>query len=213
LNGGRSDAGFYYQNQYGQWMLEGSESGDQTSWRFGERSGLIWMHHRLLQTRWVQDSFAVINIPDQPNVDVYVNNQLIGHTNSSGVVITPWLVPYDRNTITLDDRSLSMDTIFDSNDKVVVPMWRSGLFVQFKPEQSTGATLVLQLPDGSLVPAGAIAKNANDEAEVAFHGEVFLPSLAAPAHVHVEWPGHACEAVVNQLPQGILPKVGPIVCK
>jgi outer membrane usher protein len=213
LNGGRTDAGFYYQNQYGQWTLEGSTSGDENSWRFGERSGLVWMHSHLLQTRWLQDSLAVIEVPDQPNVDVYVNNQLIGHTNGSGIAVTPWLVPYDRNTIRIDDRSVAMDTVLDSIDKVVVPRWRTGLFVQFKPEASSGAILILQTADGALIPAGAVAKVGADQAEVAFHGEVFFPLFRAPALVHVEWPGHACDAAINDLPEGILPKVGPVVCK
>lgn len=213
LNGGQTDAGFYYQNPYGQWTLEGSVSGSQDSWRFGERSGLLWMHDHLFQTRWLEDSFAVVDVPEQPDVDVYVNNQLMGHTNSSGIAMVPWLVPYDRNSVRVDDQSLGMDTIFDTTDKVVVPMWRSGLLIEFKPEQTGGATLILQTPDGGLVPAGAIAKSGTDEAEVAFHGEVFLPSLTAPARVHVEWPGHACEAVVSELPQEILPKIGPLVCK
>jgi outer membrane usher protein len=171
------------------------------------------MHNRLLQTRWLQDSLAVIEVADQPNVDVYVNNQLIGHTNDSGIVVTPWLVPYDRNTVRIDDRSIGMDAVLDSDDKVVVPMWRGGLFVHFAVEQSTGATLILQTTDGSLVPVGAVATFGDDEAEVAFHGEVFLPSLRVPARVHVQWPGHACDATVTELPQQILPKVGPIACK
>ncbi len=213
LNGGRTDAGFYYQNQYGQSTLEASLSGNQTSWRFGERSGLVWMHNHLFETRWLEDSFAVVEVPDQPNVDVYANNQLVGHTNSSGVAMVPLLIPYDRNTISLDDRSVAMDTILDATDKVVVPMWRHGLLVHFKPEQSTGATLILQLPDGTLVPTGAMAKSGTEEAEVAFHGEVFLPSLQAPALVHVEWPGHACDVTVSALPPELLPTVGPLVCK
>ena len=210
---GQTDAGFYYQNQYGQWDVEGSHSGDETSWRVGERAGLVWMHDHLFETRWLQDSFAVVDVPNQPNVDVYVNNQMVGHTNQDGLAMVPWLVPYDRNNIRVDDRSVAMDTILDTSDQVVVPMWRSGLLVEFKPEQSAGATLVLQTPDGAVVPVGATAKSGSDEAEVAFHGEVFLPSLKAPATVHVSWPGHACDAQVKELPQELLPKVGPLVCQ
>ncbi len=213
LNGGRTDAGFYYQNPYGQWTVEGSLSGDQNSWRLGERSGLVWMHNHLFETRWLQDSFAVVEVADQPNVDVYANNQLVGRTNANGVAMVPWLVPYDRNTISIDDRSVAMDTILDATDKVVVPMWRHGLLVHFQPEQSTGATLILQSPDGTLVPTGAIAKWGSEEAEVAFHGEVFFNALQAPARVHVTWPAHACDVAVSSLPSQLLPTVGPLVCK
>lgn len=83
------------------------------------------MHNHMFETRWLQDSFAVVEVPDQPNVDVYANNQLVERTNSSGVAMVPWLVPYDCNIIRIDDRSLALNTILDSILTCVVRhVWR-----------------------------------------------------------------------------------------
>jgi hypothetical protein len=83
----------------------------------------------------------------------------------------------------------------------VVPSFRSGVLVRFAPQKSTGATLILRTGDGELVPPGAEVKIGDTVAgQVAYHGEVFLPSLTAPARLLVEWPRHTCELVVAEFP-------------
>jgi outer membrane usher protein FimD/PapC len=106
-----------------------------------------------------------------------------------------------------------MDTVLDVSDRSVVPMFRSGVFVQFLPQKFTGATLILKTSSGESVPIGAeVRVDGVSQGLVAFHGEVFLPLLKVPAHLHVEWPSHICEVTVERLPSEVLPRIGPLLC-
>jgi outer membrane usher protein len=106
-----------------------------------------------------------------------------------------------------------MDTLLDVSDKTVVPMFRSGVLVQFAPQKSTGAIVILKMDSGELIPVGAtVAIDGAVRAHVAFHGEAFLPSLKAPARLHVEWAAHACDVTVSALPNELLPRIGPLTC-
>jgi outer membrane usher protein len=210
LNKGRVDAEFSYQNDHGEWDIEGSQGAQGSSWRLSDRAGLAWLDGHLLMTRWLQDSFALVEVPHEANVGVFVNNLKVAHTNRNGVALIPWLVPYDRNSVRIDDSAVSMDTILDITDKIVVPSFRSGVLVKFAPQKSTGATLILRTSTGKLVPLGAQVKISNTVVgQVAFHGEVFLPLLTAPARLRVEWPDHACELLVTAIPNEVLPRLGP----
>jgi outer membrane usher protein len=213
LNHGRVDAEFSYQNDHGEWDVEGSQSAQGNSWRLSDRAGLAWLDGHLLMARWLQDSFALVEVPHQANVGVFVNNLQVARTNHNGVALIPWLVPYDRNSVRIDDSAVSMDTILDISDKIVVPSFRSGVLVKFTPQKSAGATLILKTSTGELVPLGAQVKVGSTVAgQVAYHGEVFLPLLTAPASLRVEWPDHACELVVTAIPNEVLPRLGPLLC-
>ncbi len=172
LNKGRIDAEFSYQNDHGEWDIEGSQGAQGSSWRLSDRAGLAWLHGHMLTTRWLQDSFALVEVPHEANVAVFVNNLQVAHTNRNGVVMIPWLVPYDRNAVRIDDSAVSMDTILDISEKIVVPSFRSGVLVQFAPQKTTGATLILKTSTGEMVPLGAQVKIGNTvAAQVAYHGE------------------------------------------
>ncbi|MDR3749936.1 MAG: fimbria/pilus outer membrane usher protein [Terracidiphilus sp.] len=213
LNNGRVDAEFSYQNDHGEWNIEGSQSAQGSSWRLSDRAGLAWLDKHLLTTRWLQDSFALVEVPREANVGVFVNNLKVAHTNRNGAALIPWLVPYDRNSVRIDDSAVSMDTILDITEKIVVPSFRSGVLVRFVPQKTTGATLILRTSTGEMVPLGAQVKIGNVVAgQVAFHGEVFLPSFTAPASLWVQWPDHACKLVVAVIPNLVLPRLGPLLC-
>ena len=61
--------------------------------------------HTML-ARTVQESFAMVEVPGAPGVDIYSNNQHVATTNRSGVGLVPNLLPYQRNTLRIDDRGL-----------------------------------------------------------------------------------------------------------
>jgi outer membrane usher protein len=213
LNNGRVDAELSYQNDHGEWDVETSQGDQANSWRLSDRAGIAWLHGNVLTTRWLENSFAMVEVPHEPNVGVFVNNLQVARTNRNGVALVPWLAPYDHNSIRIDDSAISMDTLLDVSDKTVVPMFRSGVLVQFAPQKSTGAIVILKMDSGELIPVGAtVAIDGAVRAHVAFHGEAFLPSLKAPARLHVEWAAHACDVTVSALPNELLPRIGPLTC-
>jgi outer membrane usher protein len=210
------DAGFSFQDGQGTYTVEASRSLGQNSYRLYETGSLVFLHGHLMRTRWLNDSFAVVEVPGQKGVDVFVNNQSIGRTNSSGVALAPWMVPYDRNLVRIDDSAVPLDAALDLSERTLVPRPRSGLYIKFDAERIEGATIVLNMPNGTPVPLGAMVTVNGRPAQyqVASRGEVFVSPMEYPAVLTVRWDERQCTATVpGAAPKEPLPRIGPLVCQ
>jgi outer membrane usher protein len=211
----KQEGGFYYQNNDGYYGVEASQQTGQNSLRLMERGSVVFLHKHLLVSRWLTDSFGVVEVPNAKNIPVYVNNQVLATTDSRGLALLPWLVQYSRNSVRLDDANLPTDVSVDLEERTVVPMARSPIFLQYKPETIGGATLLLVTADGKPVPQGAmVTVNGNSEAyEVELRGEVFAIDIDYPAVVHAAWDGGACDVRIAKPPADTpVPRIGPLTC-
>ncbi len=216
LDDRKQEAAFYYQNYAGSYGIEGSQGSAGTSVRLLERGSVVLLHRHLMASRWLNDSFGVVEVPNAKGVPVYVNNQVMAKTDRWGFALVPWLVAYNRNSVRLDDAALPVDMTVDLEERMVVPMARSAAFVRYQPASVGGATLVLETRVGEAVPQGAmVTVNTNPAAyEVELRGEVFVIDIDYPAVVHAAWPGRKCEARIAQPPANTpVPKIGPLTCK
>jgi outer membrane usher protein len=115
----------------------------------------------------------------------------------------------------LDDASLPADVTVDLEERMVVPMARSAVFLQYKPASVGGATLVLVTAAGQPVPQGAMVTiNGNPAAyEVELRGEVFVIDIDYPAMVHAAWEGGTCDVRIAKAPADTpVPRIGPLTC-
>jgi outer membrane usher protein len=210
------DSAFSYQNGRGMYEVQASQGSDGQAWRLHEAGTLAWMHRYVLVSRTVGDSFAVVQVPETKGVRVYANNQLIGTTDRRGLLVVPSLVPYQRNTVRLDDAGIALDREIELADKFAVPMFRSGVFLKFNAESLGGALFRLVTADGSPVPlgAGVSANGKTDITEVALHGEAYVQHVSFPIHLIVRWDGGGCQVRLPARPPGnpLLP-IGPLACK
>ncbi|MBZ5567296.1 MAG: fimbria/pilus outer membrane usher protein [Acidobacteriia bacterium] len=212
------DAGATYQSRIGTYLFEaGQQKGTGTSWRLGYSGGTVLLHRRLELTRSLTDGFAVVDASGTPGIRVLVNNQYIGTTDRHGLAIVPNLPAYNNNVIALDDKDLSLDLDVDLSQKTVVPMPRSGLFINFEAKPNRGAVLKLVTEDGSYPPVGAVATiNGGQTAyEVVLRGDLFVPEISFPARVRVHWDDTTCQATVPAPENAgeLLPRIGPITCR
>ncbi|MEO8051398.1 MAG: fimbria/pilus outer membrane usher protein [Acidobacteriota bacterium] len=216
LDDRKQEAAFYYQNYAGSYGVEGGQGGCGTSVRLLERGSVVLLHRHLMVSRWLNDSFGVVEVPNAKGVPVYVNNQVMAKTDRWGFALVPWLVAYNRNSVRLDDAALPVDMTVDLEERMVVPMARSAAFVRYQPASVGGATLVLETRVGEAVPQGAmVTVNTNPAAyEVELRGEVFVIDIDYPAVVHAAWPGRKCDVRIAQPPANTpVPKIGPLTCK
>jgi outer membrane usher protein len=216
LDAHKQEAAFYYQDKFGYYGIEGSEQSSGTSVRFLERGSFVFLHKHLMISRWLTDSFGVVEVPNAKGIPVYVNNQEVAKTDSRGLALLPWLVAYNRNSIRLDDNALPVDVTVDLEARMVVPMARSAVYIRYLPATVGGATLVLVTADGKPVAQGAmVTVNANPAVyEVELRGEVFAIDIDYPAVVHAQWEGGKCEARIAKPPADTpVPKIGPLTCK
>ncbi len=216
LDAQKQEAAFYYQNNSGYYGVEAAEQASGNSVRLLERGSFVLMHKHLMISRWLTDSFGVVEVPNAKGIPVYVNNQELAKTDSRGLALLPWLVAYSRNSIRLDDTELPVEVTVDLEEKMVVPMARSAVFIRYQPATVGGATLVLLTAAGQPVPQGSmVTVNANPAAyEVELRGEVFVVDIDYPAVVHAEWAGGKCEVHIARPPEDTpVPKIGPLTCR
>jgi outer membrane usher protein len=212
----RYDAGFTFQTNEGTLDLESSEINSQVSSRLTETGGLVMMHGDIIPSRWLNNSFAVVQVPDTSGVKVFANNQYIASTSWRGLAVVPTLAPYNKNTVRLDDQGVPIDLGLDLGEKTVVPRSRTGTFLKFKATPITGALFVLVTQKGDPVPSGAEVTLGGDGTvyTVALRGEVYIAEVTFPARLQVRWPGQSCVANVPSNPTGEpLPKIGPVTCE
>jgi outer membrane usher protein len=212
----RVDAGVTYQTNNGTIELESSEDKWKVNSRFTETGSLIMMNGHILPSQWLNNSFAIVEVPDTPGVKVFANNQYIAKTSWRGLAVLPVLAPYNKNTVRLDDQGVPISLGIDFDEKTVVPMSRSGVFLKFKAAQVTGALFQLVTEKNEPIPLGAevTIDGSSTVYSVALRGEAFIPEVTFPAHLRIRWADQSCEATVESSKTNEpLPKIGPVVCK
>jgi outer membrane usher protein len=205
-----------YQNGYGNYGIEAGNSGGQLNVSAGASGGIVTMGGHTMFARRVQDSFAMVEVPGAPGVDIYSNNQRVATTNASGVGLVPNLLPYQRNTLRVDDRGLPVELELDLGEKTVAPHARSGVLVTFAAKLNNGATLMIVTDDHEWMPLGSEVRAGSATAayHVARRGEVFLPEISYPATVRVVHGGRSCSFTVPQpVSREPLPRLGPFKCR
>jgi outer membrane usher protein len=210
------DVGVQSQTNTGTYEIQVGNTTGKTEYRLSERAGLVLFHQSLMRSRWLDESFGVIQVPNAKGVEVFANNQYIAKTDRRGFVLVPDMVPYINNTVRVDESGVPLDLQMDLSERQIVPLPRTGIFVKFADSLIRGAVLTLATEDGEPVPLGAsVTANGSVEAyQVALHGEVFLSEVSFPTTVHVKWDTGQCEAKIPKpVKDEPLPRIGPISCR
>jgi outer membrane usher protein len=211
----RTDTEVDWQNDMGSYRAQTTESAGKAAWALEETGGIAFMAGHVVPTRWLNDSFAIVEVPAGKDIRVFANNQPLTSTGKHGRALVP-LVPYQQNVVHVDDENAPMDTDMDFSEKTVVPRPHSGVLVRIKAVPITGAVLLLTGEDGNPVPLGSRVRISGVEQvwEVALHGEVFIPAISLPAHLEVMLPDGKCAVTAPKPAEDeVLPRLGPLVCK
>jgi outer membrane usher protein len=107
----------------------------------------------LFAARPVADSFALIRVPELPDVPIYANSWYAGKTNAAGEVVATNINAYYDNFINFKSKDLPLDYVFPSAEKVISPMTRSGTLIEFAIRKNRAVLGVLvTLRDGKPQP-------------------------------------------------------------
>jgi outer membrane usher protein len=182
-------------------------------WRAHASGGLAVTAAGVMPARRLDQSFAVVQVADYPEMTVYVENQPVGRTDSKGRVLLDSLRAYESNAVSIDPKELPLDASLATPATTVTPAWRSGPVVRFPVVRASAATLRLVLPDGTPVPAGAQVVTRNERAPVAMDGLVYLTAAAGRQVASAEWPGHRCTFAFERPERGDpQPDLGTVTC-
>jgi outer membrane usher protein len=211
----RREGGVSAQNNVGTYTAEASHANGETAFRGSASGGVAVVGGKAFLSRRIVDSFAVVQMPDYPNVRVYADNQLVARTRYDGSALLPRLRPYEKNSISIEQADLPLDAQIDAVHVDAVPYYRSGLVLQFPVKRSRGALVAVVLDNGEPLPAGAVAQLIGEKEEfpVGMKGEIYLTGLKATNRLRVTWRGQSCELSVP-FPETSdpLPHLGTYAC-
>lgn len=215
--GAYGEAGFHRQAE--RWLVTGnaSASAGQQTVRLGAQGALVWMDGRIFASRYLQDSFALVEVAGYADVGVGFQGNTLTRTDANGQALLPRLMAYQPNSIRLDPSELPISAELDDIEEVVVPPWRSGVKVTFPVRSGRAALLRIELDDGEPAPAGAMVTLPRDADVfyVARRGEAFVTGLGPSTPMQLHWNGQLCDFKVDLPPGAIddIARVGPIACR
>ena len=203
-----------YQGRAGQAGIEYSRRGEVDGWRATALGGLTFTSAGVMPTRWLDQSFAVVQVADYADLTVFVENQPIGRTDRKGRVLLDRLRPYDTNRVSLDPTELPLDASLSDPAARLTPAFRSGAVVRFPITRASAATMRLVQDSGEPVPAGAEVHAPGGDTTVALGGLVFLTDAAGYNEGHARWPGHRCRFSFQRPEDGDpMPDLGEVRCR
>jgi outer membrane usher protein len=209
-----AQASVSYQGRAGQAGVDYSRRDGLDGWRLSTLGGLTLTAAGVLPTRWLDQSFAVVEVADYADLTVYVENQPIGRTDHKGRVVLDRLRPYDTNQVSLDPAELPLDASLANPAVLLTPAYRSGAVVRFPITRATAATMRLVQESGEPVPAGARVHTPGGDTAVALDGLIFLTDAAGYNEASASWPGNRCR-FSYQRPEGgdPMPDLGKVRCR
>jgi len=103
--------------------------------------------------RPVEDSFALIRVPELKEVPLYTNGWYAGKTDASGEVVATNIASYYDNFIAFRASDLPLDYIFPSSEIVISPNNRSGTLVTFDIRKNRAVYgALVEMRDGIRMP-------------------------------------------------------------
>jgi len=211
----RTEAGASLAMRKATLRAEVADAGGVTAARAGIEGAVATVGGHTFLARPILDSFAVVSTGGIRNIAVDQENQRAGKTDANGKLVLTPLRAYLPNKIALDPLSTPMGVAIGKSTQVVVPAWRSGLYLEFDVRRGRSALVSLLAEDGSPLPTSAtvIDTASGQQLPVGMNGEVFLTGLPdAGTQLRIEVDGKGCK--VEVLPEGDDPvlELGPYPC-
>ena len=212
----QAQAGAILNSDFAQLHAQANAGNGNHAVRLGASGSVGWLAGLPFATRRIDHgAFAVVRVADLPNVPVYRSNQIAATTNAQGLALVTGLRPYQQNQLSLDPDQLPFNLQINGVEEMVTPYARSGIFVDFPVRRMRNAQLVLQQPDSTPVPAGALVTllPGRQTFVVGKRGEAYLTDLKDSNRMRVTWIDGTCELTVALDPAADgEPRIGPLTC-
>jgi outer membrane usher protein len=183
--------------------------------------GLVYQEGSVLPARPIEQSFALVRVPEVKDVRVYASNVLVGRTNEHGDLLVPNLLSYYGNRLSIDDRDIPLNYDIRAVERTIAPPYRGGAFVEFPVRQirTISGSVVVRDAQHEVIPAfGQLTLTAaNGEAYVSplgRNGEFYFENIAAESYdTTVEYADGTCRFRLNVPKEGgSAVKLGRLLC-
>lgn len=107
---------------------QGQSVGD---YRLSVAGGVAYVPGSIGFGRPITDSFGIVKVGDVAGVEVMVNGQAVGTTDSRGNVFVPNLSAYYDNDVSIAPESVPIEYSMAATNRIVSPLARSGAIIDF----------------------------------------------------------------------------------
>lgn len=149
-----------WKTNQGDLNLQYLQSDHQQYYRAHYSGALVWLDRRIDLAKYIDHSFALVRLDQNPNVDIYSNGSYIGKTNQKGEIFTYNLYGYAQNYIGFDERQLDVNAPVGDSAKSIITMSKRGYVVDFpmlnNSEQTHQVTLKFIDENQHALPTGAL---------------------------------------------------------
>jgi outer membrane usher protein len=214
---GAQQAGAVLDRHDGTYRVDLARSASQDlSVRAVASGGLALIGGSLQRGSRINDSFALVQLPDYPSVRVYADNQPVGRTDAQGNAFIPRLRSYEVNRIGVNQLDLPLDAKVDAVTVNATPYYRSGIVVRFPVTESKGAMIRVLFDDDLPAPVGAtlVLNQQPEPFTVVMDGMAYLTGLSRKNQLELTWRSHRCRIAVLMPPSNDpLPDLGTFTCR
>ena len=178
---------------------------------------VVLMDGSVQPSRRIYDGFALVSTEGVAGIPVLHENRVIGVTDRGGHFLVPDLNSYQDNQVGIDSMKLPADARIDTTSMNLVPQAQSGVLARFGVTHYSAASVILQGPDGRVLPPGAAVhhEESGKDTIVGYDGLTFIEGLQPDNHLVIEsGPLHcAVEFAYVRPSDGSLPTIGPLTCR
>ncbi|MBB3047522.1 outer membrane usher protein [Litorivivens lipolytica] len=214
-NSDRIEAGVNWRNPISHIQVQSSHLDTQTEYRTAVDGGVAFFGSRPYLTQRLNQSFALVEVPDLPDASIYRDNQLLARTNASGKAIVPGLRDYQRNRIRLGDTKLPLDIQVASLEQIAVPAYRQGVKIRFSIKKARWVGFRLLDNSGNPAPSGTQFLNpaTGEKSQTGIAGQAYIESPPGDHEMQAWWQDTFCRFRLN-VPAASepLPDLGDITC-
>ncbi len=208
-------AGASYWGNYGRYSVDASHVNGVDAVRAAIAGGIGLVGGHAFLAPPIDQSFALVSVGDVAGARVLQENIEVGRTGADGTLILPRLPSYTPVNVSIDPTTIPLDASVGQTVQKVVTLNRTGIVVTFESHRERNALIRLVLPDGSPLPAGAVARVAGraEPYPVAMGGEVYITNLADRQDIDIVYRGQSCHitvALAKDAPP--VADLGPFVC-
>jgi len=204
------------QSNVGNYYATAARQAAQTGFQWDASGAVSLLEKHVYFSRSLTNSFGAVSLPGYQNVNVYLNNQIIGKTNDSGNVFVPALLPYNKNVVSIKPTDLPLNATIEKTELDIIPYYRSGVVIHFPIYPAADGMAELVLPTGQPLPAGAVVKISGNEKDfpVGENGVTYLSGLQEKNHLRAEWGNtHCAFDLTYKITAEPIPNLGTYVCK
>ncbi|WP_216935062.1 MULTISPECIES: fimbria/pilus outer membrane usher protein [unclassified Acinetobacter] len=125
-------------NAYGLWktsignlQLSHDEFEDRRNSQAMFDGALVWLGSKVALTKYADNAFALVNVDQHSDLDIYRSASLVGSTNNNGYMFIHNIIPYINYDISFDHNQLAMEETFKHSSKKIIGLDQRGYKLDF----------------------------------------------------------------------------------